>query len=118
MHIQVKNGKLEIFNKKRVWYDSKQGFEYLHMILMNIFMEENPRVTYIEKKVRTGDIEFSTRDNAWQSRDAILFWDGVWQIFFFIHHKFASVAGSKNVQKNPRVTPIEKKLQRVTYQFK
>ena len=58
MHIQVKNGKLEIFNKKRVWYDSKQGFEYLHMILMNIFMEENPRVTYIEKKLERVTLNF------------------------------------------------------------
>ena len=36
----------------------KKGFEYLHMISMNIFMEENPRVTYIEKKLERVTLNF------------------------------------------------------------
>ena len=85
----------------------------MHMILMNIFMEENPRVTYIEKKLERVTLNFQRVTLTWRH----FFLERVGQKFFFIHHKFASVAGSKNVQKNPRVTPIEKKLQRVTYQF-
>ena len=64
--IWVKNGKLKIFLKKVLWYGSKKGFEYLHMILMNIFMEENPRVTYIEKKLERVTLNFqrvTTRDS-------------------------------------------------------
>ena len=56
--IWVKNGKLKFFLKKVLWYGSKKGFEYLHMILMNIFMEENPRVTYIEKKLERVTLNF------------------------------------------------------------
>ena len=44
----------------------KRGFEYLHMISMNIFMEENPRVTYIEKKLERVTLNFqrvTTRDS-------------------------------------------------------
>ena len=64
--IRVKNGKLNLFSKKVLWYGSKKGLEYWHMILMNIFMEENPRVTYIEKKLERVTLNFqrvTTRDS-------------------------------------------------------
>ena len=55
--IRVKNSQL-IFFLNGLWYGSKKGLEYLHMILMNIFMEENPRVTYIEKKLERVTLNF------------------------------------------------------------
>ena len=56
--IRVKISKLNFLKKNGLWYGSKKGLEYLHMILMNIFMEENPRVTYIEKKLERVTLNF------------------------------------------------------------
>ena len=58
MPIRVKNGKLKFFLKKWRGMVPKKGFEYLHLLQMNFFVEKNPRVTYIEKKLERVTLNF------------------------------------------------------------